>query len=55
MTKREMRQKGYNKAAAIGKYKMRCLDDMLQRDRERRHTMGKTEFREKLMMDLGRR
>lgn len=52
MTKRENRNKSCNKAASIAAYKRRRLDDTLRRERERRHIMGKAEFRERLLIDL---
>jgi hypothetical protein len=52
MTRRDIRNKCCNKAAAIAAYKRRRLDDMLRRERERRHIMGKAEFRERLLIDL---
>ena len=55
MTRRDIRNKNCNRAASVAAYKRRRLDDMLRRERERRHTMGKTEFRERLLIDLALR
>jgi hypothetical protein len=52
MLRREMRRKGQKSPAGVAYNKLRMLDDTLQREREKRHIMGKAEFRRKMLRRL---
>jgi hypothetical protein len=47
-----MRRKGQKCPASVGYNKLQRLDDTLQREREKRHIMGKAEFRRKMLRRL---
>jgi hypothetical protein len=52
MLRREIRRKGQKCPAQVGYNKLQRLDDTLQREREKRHVMSKSQFRQKLMRRL---
>jgi hypothetical protein len=47
-----MRRKGQKSPAGVAYNKLQRLDDTLQREREKRHIMGKAEFRRKMLRRL---
>ena len=52
MQAKDIRGRGQKWPASVAYSKLRRLDDMLQRERQRRHVMSKSEFREKLLRSL---
>lgn len=52
MQAKDIRGRGQKNPATVAYSKLRRLDDMLQRERQRRHVMSKSEFREKLLRSL---
>ena len=52
MTKLDIMHKKHRSSVYVGRCKMARLDEELQRDRQKRHIMSRTEFRERLMRDL---
>jgi len=52
MQAKDLRERGRKCPSKVGYSRLCRLDDMLQRDRQKRHVMGKAEFRRKLMRGL---
>ena len=53
MTRLDIAHKKYVSSYYVGCKKMEKLDDDLQKTRGKRRVLGKVEFRERLMRDLG--
>lgn len=53
MTRLDIAHKKYVSSYYVGHKKMEKLDDDLRRSRAKRRVLGKIEFRERLMRDLG--
>ena len=49
MQAKDIRGRSQKCPAKVGYSKLRLLDDMLQRERKRRHVMSKSEFRNKML------
>ena len=52
MQAKDIRGRSQKYPAGVAYKKLRQLDDTLQRERQKRHVMGKAEFRRKLMRRL---
>jgi hypothetical protein len=50
MQAKDLRERGRKCPASVAYSKLRRLDDMLQRQRQKRRVMSKTEFKEKMLM-----
>lgn len=52
MQAKDLRGRGQKCPASVAYKKLRQLDDTLQRERQKRRIMSKSEFREKLLRSL---
>ena len=52
MQAKDLRGRGQKCPASVAYKKLRQLDDMLQRERRKRHVMSKSEFRARLLRSL---
>lgn len=52
MTRLDVMHKKHRSAVYVGRHRMERLDDELRRERQKRHIMSRSEFRERLMRDL---
>lgn len=52
MQAKDLRERWRKHPSSVGYNKLMRLDDMLQRERQKRHVMGKAEFRRKLLRRL---
>jgi hypothetical protein len=52
MQAKDLRERGRKCPASVAYSKLMRLDDMLQRQKQKRHVMGKAEFRRKMLRRL---